>query len=68
MDKLKKLINDGILSIKDIRFFLGYSGWGCRPIKRELENQSWIIDKLDQSLFEWDVLEIMGKSSLQIRK
>ena len=55
-DQVKKLINDGILSIEDIRFFLGYSGWDVDQLRDELENQSWIIDELDNSLFEWDVL------------
>ena len=57
-DQVKKLINDGILSIKDIRFFLGYSGWGVDQLRCELENQSWIIDELDNSLFEWDVVKL----------
>jgi len=54
-DQIKQLINDGILSSKDIRFFIGYSGWGVDQLRDELENQSWIIDELDHSLFEWDV-------------
>ena len=55
-EHVKQLITDGILSSKDIRFFLGYSGWGVDQLRVELENQSWIIDKLDHSLFEYDVL------------
>ena len=57
-DQVKKLINDGILSIEDIRFFLGYSGWDVDQLRDELENQSWIIDELDNSLFDWDVLKL----------
>jgi len=57
-DQIKKLINDGILSIKDIRFFIGYSGWGVDQLRCELENESWIIDELEHSLFEWDVLKL----------
>ena len=56
--QVKELINDGILSSKDIRFFLGYSGWGVDQLKDELENQLWIIDELDNSLFEWDQLKL----------
>ena len=57
-DQVKQLINDGILSSKDIRFFIGYSGWGVDQLKSELENQSWIIDEIDNSLFEWDVVKL----------
>ena len=55
------LINNGILSSKDIRFFIGYSGWGVDQLRGELENQSWIIDELDNSLFEWDVVKLWEK-------
>ena len=56
--QVKKLINDEILSIDDIRFFLGYSGWNADQLKDELKNQSWIIDELEESLFDWDVLKL----------
>ena len=61
-DQVKQLINDGILSSRDIRFFLGYSGWGVDQLRNELENQSWIIDELDQSLFELDELKLWENS------
>ena len=56
--QVKKLINDEILSIDDIRFFLGYSGWNAGQLKHELKNQSWIIDELEESLFDCDVLKL----------
>ena len=56
--QVKKLINDEILSIDDIRFFLGYSGWNADQLKDELKNQSWIIDELEESLFDCDVLKL----------
>ena len=57
-DQVKQLINDRILNSNDIRFFIGYSGWEVDQLRDELENQSWIIDELDHSLFEWDVLKL----------
>ena len=57
-EQVKKLINDGVLNSKDIRFFLGYSGWGTNQLRDELKNESWIIDNIDHSLFEWDVLKL----------
>ena len=56
--QVKKLLNDGILSIDDIRFFLGYSGWDVDQLRDEIKNQSWIIDELEESLFDWDILKL----------
>lgn len=56
--QVRELINDGILSIDDIRFFLGYSGWDADQLRDELKNKSWIIDELEESLFDWDIVKL----------
>jgi len=33
------------LSKKNIRFFIGYSGWGSKQLEKELEENSWVISK-----------------------
>ena len=35
-EKVLALVNDGILSTKDIRFFLGYSGWSSDQLRQEI--------------------------------
>jgi putative transcriptional regulator len=40
---LKQLLIDNKLKNKDIRFFLGYSGWSSNQLKEELEIDSWIV-------------------------
>ena len=31
------------LNENDIRFFIGYSGWGSKQLDRELEEKSWVV-------------------------
>lgn len=50
----------------DIRFFLGYSGWGPGQLEAELEQDSWIVCDYvtDQLLFD-TVPEIMWRKALE---
>jgi putative transcriptional regulator len=49
----------------DIRFFLGYSGWGPGQLESELEQESWIVCDFvtDQLLFDTEP-EIMWRKAL----
>lgn len=42
-EKIKELLNLGIMTKKDIRFFIGYSGWAKDQLKQELEEKSWLV-------------------------
>jgi putative transcriptional regulator len=57
-DQVTKLIRDGKLKSEEIRFFLGYSGWEIDQLGNEIDSNSWIVDELDNSLFDWDVVEL----------
>jgi putative transcriptional regulator len=46
-DNIKALIREELLSPKDIRFFLGYSGWSEGQLFDELLSQSWIVGDFD---------------------
>lgn len=39
----KNLINEGKISKKHIRFFLGYSGWEINQLEDELKENSWLV-------------------------
>ena len=38
-----ELINQEVITEKDIRFFLGYSGWASLQLDQELLSKSWIV-------------------------
>ncbi|MBK9449545.1 MAG: YqgE/AlgH family protein [Bacteroidetes bacterium] len=67
-EKLKRMIRLGIVVPHDIRFFVGYSGWGPQQLEGEMEMKSWIVssrsDKFafaDRSEALWgEILQAMG--------
>jgi len=36
---------NNLLKNNDIRFFIGYSGWGNRQLEEELKEKSWIMSR-----------------------
>ena len=42
-EQLKEEIRNGNIFPDDIRFFIGYSGWGVGQLKSEMDDNSWII-------------------------
>ena len=38
-----RLLNTKVIDEKDIRFFLGYSGWASLQLDQELLSKSWIV-------------------------
>lgn len=65
-EQLVSLIETEQLSITDIKFFLGYSGWATGQLDEELKINSWIVsDRSTQELiFETDP-DAMWKKALQ---
>ena len=52
---LKKLLQNNILEATEIRFFLGYSGWGEQQLLEEIETDSWFVTENDfQNIFSVD--------------
>ena len=44
---LDSLIATGVADPKQIRFFLGYSGWASGQLVSELNRNSWVVSKTD---------------------
>jgi putative transcriptional regulator len=60
-NQVRKLITEDNLNTDDIRFFLGYSGWGSEQLDEEIQSKAWIIDELEGSLFNWETYELWKK-------
>ncbi len=58
IDKVIDLIKTKVIDPKEIRFFLGYSGWDSDQLNHEINTDSWFVDETDQNLFEWDLKTI----------
>ncbi len=43
IEKVIELVKKDEISPSEIRFYLGYSGWGIHQLEDELEEKSWII-------------------------
>ncbi len=52
-DRLKVLIDSQLVEPKNIRFFVGYSGWSAGQLTTEMKSGSWIVsDSKTYSIFD----------------
>lgn len=47
---LRQLLNAGAILQNDIRFFVGYAGWGEGQLDNELKKNSWIVTNADADM------------------
>jgi len=52
--EVAKLIADKKINEKDIKFFLGYSGWDINQLENELKTQSWVVTK---NIYKKEIIE-----------
>lgn len=54
-NSLKSLLAENKIKSTEIRFFLGYSGWGTHQLEDELLNNSWFVSENDfENIFSAD--------------
>lgn len=46
-ESLKSLLINNEVECDQIRFFLGYSGWGAKQLESELQTSSWFVSEND---------------------
>ncbi len=49
-EQLKELILCGRATEKEVKFFLGYSGWEPKQLDRELEEHSWFVSNTSKTM------------------
>lgn len=60
---VKDLLRKNKLSHRNIRFYIGYSGWGSNQLNEELKGKSWITAMAKQDLvFNYDTEDIWKES------
>ena len=66
-EKLLFMLETKQMAHKDIKFFLGYSGWSAGQLEVELEQDSWIVsDQAKEELIFDTAPESMWKKTLTI--
>jgi putative transcriptional regulator len=65
-ETLVTMVDTKQIPVDDIRFFLGYSGWGPGQLDAELEQDSWIVCNFinEQLLFDTDP-QVMWRKALE---
>jgi len=50
-ETLKALINQGSVTEAEVKFFIGYSGWGVDQLTEEMKSNTWIVsDQYDSDM------------------
>jgi len=61
IEMLKEMILLNTVKPKDIRFFIGYSGWAADQLGTELKRNSWVITRAPRNkLMKMDPLNLWG--------
>ncbi len=61
---LANAMKKGLIKESDIRFFIGYSGWGKKQLEQELQKHFWVVSHLDMDYLFSEDPEMLWKRSV----
>jgi putative transcriptional regulator len=64
-EQVISLLKEKRLNKNDIRFYIGYSGWGQGQLALELKEKSWIISKATRNLVFYKSADSIWKDALK---
>ncbi len=65
-EEMRTLVMAKIITPDNIRFFLGYSGWGAGQLRDEMTNSSWMLGHLDPNyIFNSEHNETLWEKALK---
>lgn len=64
-NQLKALVEQNLVELNDIKFFVGYSGWSPGQLEAEIQMGSWVIDDMDPNYLLKISDKKLWKSSMQ---
>ena len=64
-EKLKFLISSKVINDKDIRFFVGYSGWSEHQLKEEVKLGSWVVSDMDSNYIFNPKIDNLWKQAME---
>jgi putative transcriptional regulator len=64
-EQLKSMMEDRMVQPNEVRFYLGYSGWGVGQLDEEMKSNSWILEPAThQQIFQTNY-DLLWKETLK---
>lgn len=68
-DVVRKMIELKEIGQKEMRFFIGYSGWEPKQLETEMDKKSWFVSKMNRDLiFDPESKELWSKAMRSLGK
>ncbi len=68
-EQVQKMVEKREIGQREIRFFIGYSGWESGQIEGEMEKKSWFVSKINREMvFDQDTKNLWGNAIKSLGK
>ncbi len=65
-NKIKIFLDNKTLTQEDIRFFIGYSGWGIGQLEQEIKEKAWFVTNNDLDIFNLNPKNLWKDKLIQL--